>query len=97
MPKKQDTILKCGHMLRIASLASNSQGNLNFYHGYVNENPVRMLRDTGSTILGIARHLLRNDDISDKSLKCVTFGRTVERFHITHIHIDMPYISEYFE
>lgn len=88
--KAQDTIIKCGHKIPIASLAATSQSNLGFDHGYANGKPVRILRDTGSTVFGISRHLLSTDDITDKSLKCVTFGDTFENFKLTIVHISTP-------
>ncbi|BFZ02581.1 hypothetical protein BsWGS_05620 [Bradybaena similaris] len=95
--RDQDTILQCGHTLPIAALAANSQGNLKFDHGYANDKPVRILRDTGSTILAISRHLLNESDISDKTLKCVTIGGTVENFNLTTVNIRSPYISGQFD
>lgn len=92
--RDQDTILQCDHKLLIASLAANSQGNLKFDSGYANDKPVKILRDTSSMVLGISRHLLNDAGITDRSLKCITFGGTVENFKLTSVHIDTPYISE---
>lgn len=78
--KDQDTILKCGRKLSIASLAVNSQGNVKFDHVYANGKSVRIVCDNGSTVLCIFKHVLNNDDITDKSLKRLTFGGTVESF-----------------
>lgn len=51
----QDTFLKCGHKFSIASLADNSHGPLKFHYGFVNNINIRLLRNSGSSVLGVVR------------------------------------------
>ncbi|BFZ17096.1 hypothetical protein BsWGS_20136 [Bradybaena similaris] len=94
--KDSVTMLQCGHKLPTASLATNSQGNLKLDKGFVNNKPVTLLRDSGSTVLGVAQKLIDEKDISDKTIKCITFGGTVELFKLAVVHIDTPYLSGFF-
>ncbi|BFZ24546.1 hypothetical protein BsWGS_27585 [Bradybaena similaris] len=95
--ENHDTLLQCGHKLPVAMLASNSQGNLRFDYGFIGSKPTKILRDSGSSILGISRSCVKPEGISDKTLKCITIGGTIEKFNLTRVEIRTPYISGVFD
>lgn len=66
-------------------------------YGFVDGRQVSLMRDSGSTILGIRRSLLKESQISNKKIKCITFGGSVESFNLTSIYLESPYICGRFD
>ncbi|KAK7492491.1 hypothetical protein BaRGS_00016364 [Batillaria attramentaria] len=49
--------------------------------------PVRVLRDTGCTTVGVRKSLVPHDSYTQELIKCVTFGGHIQTFPVTEIDI----------
>lgn len=74
----------------ITSLAANSQGHLKIDYGFVGGRQVSLMCDSGGTILGIRRSLLDESHISNKKIKYIIFGGSVESFNLASIYLESP-------
>lgn len=89
----KQTYLQCGHRLPVASLAHNNQGSPKLDTVFVNNHPVDLLMDSGSSVLGTAGSLVSPKNRTGEVIKCVTFGGTVEKYDLCNVQIEKPYIS----
>ncbi|BFY99110.1 hypothetical protein BsWGS_02150 [Bradybaena similaris] len=89
--------LYCGHEVPITLVEGNAlesmKGKLNIVPGFVNNVRVNVLRDTGSTLVGVCKKLVRPKDYTGEHIICRTFGGEQQRYPIAWIKISSPYIT----
>ncbi|XP_013080918.2 uncharacterized protein LOC106066442 [Biomphalaria glabrata] len=68
-------------------------GSLEYFETFVGNKIARTIRDSGSTIVGVNKKLVEEQDYTGKSRNCVMFdGKTVQ-LPIARIKIDTPYFT----
>lgn len=89
--------LSCDHTvpytIKEGNAAQMLQGSLNLTPGYINDMKVQVLRDTGATLLGIKKGYVRSKDYTGEHISCRIFGGNHERYELSWVKINAPYIS----
>ena len=75
------------------SLQDSFSGKLHLQSGTVNGVRCSVLRDTGATICGVRKRLVRPCQLLGSSVRCVSFGGHEEEFPLAKVSVDSPYFS----
>ena len=70
---------------------SNNDTESNVCKGYVGENLVKVLRDTGCTGAAIRKELVSDDQMTGKEIFCVLIDGTLRKFPVAMVTVDTPY------
>ena len=68
-------------------------GKLHLQSGTVNGVRCSVLRDTGATVCGVRKRLVRPCQLLGSSIRCVSFGGREEEFPLAKVSVDSPYFS----
>ena len=66
---------------------------MKFYKGSVNSTPFTLIRDSGSTCVGIKRCLLRKQDFTGEKEKCTMFDGSETMLDVAFAHIETPFYT----
>ena len=77
----------------VCSVQDYFTGKLHLESGSVNEQCVSVLRDTGATICGVRRRLVKEEQMMDSYIKCISFGGRIDVFQLAKVKVDCPYFS----
>lgn len=94
-----EVVLKCGHNLPVMSAACHEcpsnvvydSSGLPTVDGYVNDEHVTVLRDTGCSRVVVKRALVGDKDMTNDFRHCVLIDGTVRKVPIARILVDTPY------
>ena len=75
------------------SLQEPFSGRLHLQSGTVNGVRCSVLRDTGATVCGVRKRLVRPCQLLGSSIRCVSFGGREEEFPLAKVSVDSPYFS----
>ena len=75
------------------SLQESFSGKLHLQSGTVNGVHCSVLRDTGATVCGVRKRLVRPCQLLDSSIRCVSFGGGEEEFPLAKVSVESPYFS----
>ena len=75
------------------SLQDSFSGKLHLQSGTVNGVRCSVLRDTGATVCGVRKRLVRPCQLLGSSIRCVSFGGREEEFPLAKVSVDSPYFS----
>ena len=84
--------LTCGHHLPVMSVKHTS-GRLSLYDGLVGTQEVKVLRDTGATCVGVAKHLVGSHQYTGETIRCILFTGTAVQLPVAEISVCTPYLS----
>ena len=75
------------------SLQEPFSGKLHLQSGTVNGVRCSVLRDTGATVCGVRKRLVRPCQLLGSSIRCVSFGGREEEFPLAKVSVESPYFS----
>ena len=75
------------------SLQESFSGKLHLQSGTVNGVRCSMLRDTGATVCGVRKRLVRPCQLLGSSIRCVSFIGREEEFPLAKVSVESPYFS----
>ena len=75
------------------SLQESFSGKLNLQSGTVNGVRCSVLRDTGATVCGVHKRLVRPCQLLGSSIRCVSSGGREEEFPLAKVSVESPYFS----
>ena len=75
------------------SLQESFSGKLHLQSGTVNGVRCSVLRDTGATVCGVRKRLVRSCQFLGSSIRCVSFGDREEEFPLVKVSVKSPYFS----
>ena len=75
------------------SLQESFSGKLHLQSGTVNGVRCSVLRDTGATVCGVRKRLVRPCQLLGSSIRCVSFGGREEEFPLAKVLVESPYFS----
>ena len=78
---------------KTAIVCSVEVGKLHFENGEVNNTVCSILRDTGATICGIRKRLVRPDQYVPGVVACKTFGGEIHSYPQAKVTVSSPYFS----
>ena len=89
--------LRCGHELPVLSAActGHARENLPVSEGWLGEQKVQVLRDSGCTGTVVRRELVSEDMLTGETRMCVLIDGTVRRFPVARIFVRTPYFTGY--
>lgn len=97
---EEDTVkLVCGHELPIMNAACDSKiycgklDNMPVSDGYVEDNRVKVLRDTGCSSVVVRRDVVLNDKLTGSIQMCVLLNGTDRKFPVARISVSSPYFT----
>jgi hypothetical protein len=61
--------------------------------GKVNDSACSVLRDTGATVCGVRKRLVRSDQYTGETIRCVSFGGRVDKFPLAKVVVSSDFIS----
>ena len=82
-----------GAALVVCSLVDEFTGQLHLESGSVNGSACSVLRDTGATVCGVRKRLVRDDQYTGKSVKCISFGGRMEEFPLAEVQVESDHLS----
>ncbi|BFZ03151.1 hypothetical protein BsWGS_06190 [Bradybaena similaris] len=89
--------LYCGHVIPMSVADGNAlrsmNGKLQIVAGFVNNVKVSVLRDTGSTLIGVQKNLVRPKDFTGEHIICRTFGGEQQKYPVAWVKIHTPYLT----
>lgn len=78
---------------KILCSCSAFQGQLPLCSGFVNDQEVRVLRDSGANTAGIRKSLVHEDQFTGETQSVLTFGGKVESFPVAIVPVDTPFFT----
>ena len=75
------------------SLQESFSGKLHLQSGMVNGVRCSVLRDTGATVCGVRKRLVRPCQLLGSSIRCVSFGGREEECPLANVSVESPYFS----
>ncbi|BFZ09104.1 hypothetical protein BsWGS_12143 [Bradybaena similaris] len=89
--------LVCGHKVPVTIADANElqgmSGSLKVVPGFVNSARVHVLRDTGSTLIGVNKALVKPKDYTGEHVICRTFGGEQQRYPIAWVKVVTPFLT----
>lgn len=91
-----ESLLTCGHVIPLVVNQANAvkvtEGKLKLHPGRVNGKRIKLLRDTGATLIGVNKDLVSENDLTGEHVICRTFGGTTEKYPLAWIDINSPFL-----
>ena len=78
---------------KILCSCSTGDNELPLCSGFVNDQEVRVLRDSGATTAGIRKSLVHEDQFTGETQSVLTFGGNIESFPVAIVSVDTPYYT----
>lgn len=85
--------LACGHILPVIGGVCKVCDTMPVLSGYVGENFVNVLRDSGCSGVVVKRELVKDSELTGKIQKCVLIDGTVRQVEEALIDIDTPFYT----
>ena len=85
----------CGqqHPVIADACQSSCKKNMPVSEGLLENQPVKVLRDSGCTTVVVRRSLVPEDRLTGQEERCVLIDGTVRRNPVAQIHLDTPYYT----
>ena len=83
--------LSCGHEVPMISAACTIGKRMPVSDGYVGDQSVKVLRDSGCSTVVVKRDLVKDEQLLDSTQKCVLLDGTARNVPVARIQIDSPY------
>lgn len=83
----------CGHILPVVGGACQVCDSMPVLMGYVGNNHVKVLRDSGCSGVVVKRELVKDSELTGKFQKCVLIDGTVRQVEEGLIDIDTPFFT----
>jgi hypothetical protein len=75
----------------LCSVLDSSVGKLQLEKGAVNDIPCSVLRDTGATVCGVRKRLVKPEQYKSESVRCVLFDGEVKHFQVAVVHVNCAF------
>ncbi|XP_062615055.1 uncharacterized protein LOC134276789 [Saccostrea cucullata] len=85
--------LACGHVLPVIGGVCKVCEKMPIAMGYVGENFVKVLRDSGCSGVVVKRDLVTDDQLTGQVQRCVLIDGTVRTVEEASIYVDTPYFT----
>lgn len=84
----------CGHSLPTLFTGEEGRcGSLRVFDGRVGGQAARILRDTGCTTVGVKSSLVKDEEYTGETARCISFGGNVEEFPVAEIEVNTPFFK----
>ena len=77
----------------VCSVTGEFAGQLQLESGSVNRIACSVLRDTGATVCGVRKRLVREEQLLGTTIRCISFGGRKEEFPLAEVPVQSPYFS----
>lgn len=83
--------LACGHEIPMISVAATDCHKMPVRKGLVGDKLVQVLRDTGCSTVVVKRDLVKQNDLTGRTRKCILLDGTIRAVPEAVVHVDTPF------
>ena len=95
VPESSELTLECGHKLPIINccMRQKQEGNMPVVKGFIGNQVVDVLRDTGCSSVVIKAALVNERQYTGEIQRCIFIDGSVHTFPMAEVYLDTPYFS----